>query len=187
MSNGSLARSRIINANRSDKAQLNVDMKFGVDVALSKVLLFKSAVQQFVHDRPREFASRSIGFRLTRVETDLGFVEYRVVVQSQDSWQKLTAVLECKAKVSSFCLEVQKKLDMRFVSPPMPVNLRVDETDELAELTKREHDAAAKRRSSQTATKEEQTPKERHHRTMPSMGEKINVIAELFGDTKKTR
>jgi len=187
VSNGSLARSRIINANRSDKAQLNVNMKFGVDVPLSKVLQFKSAVQQYVHDRPREFASRSIGFRLTRVETDLGFVEYRVVVQSQHSWQKVTAVLECKAKVASFCLEVQKKLDMRFVSPPMPVNLRVDETDEVAELAKRKHDAAVKRRSSQSATKEEQTQKERHHRSMPSMGEKISVIAELFGDTKKSR
>lgn len=32
-------------------------------------------------------------------------------------------ILQSKADLSSFCLEVSKKLDMRYESPPMPVNL----------------------------------------------------------------
>lgn len=31
--------------------------------------------------------------------------------------------MQSKADLSSFCLEVSKKLDLRYVSPPMPVNL----------------------------------------------------------------
>jgi hypothetical protein len=32
-------------------------------------------------------------------------------------------ILESKAQVSSFCLELSKKLDMRYTSPPLPVDL----------------------------------------------------------------
>ena len=31
--------------------------------------------------------------------------------------------MQSKADLSSFCLEVTKKLDMKYESPPMPVNL----------------------------------------------------------------
>ncbi len=31
--------------------------------------------------------------------------------------------MQSKADLSSFCLEVSKKLEMRYESPPMPVNL----------------------------------------------------------------
>jgi hypothetical protein len=33
------------------------------------------------------------------------------------------SILESKAQVSSFCLELAKKLDMRYQSPPLPVDL----------------------------------------------------------------
>jgi len=199
VSNGSIARSRIINANRSDKAQLMIYMKFGVDVPLSKVVLFKSAVKKFVLDRPQEFCN-TVGFRMTRVETDLGFAEYVITVQSRDSWQKVITVLESKAKVSAFCLEVQKKLEMKYVSPPMPVNLKFDNPeDTAAESQRRESGGGVKRKSNVVAQgtpsrttigAETETAKAagKHH-PLPSMGEHISAIAALFGgdDRKKSR
>ena len=94
-----------------------IHVKFGVDVPLSKIELFKSAVRKFIEERPQEFC-RTVGFRLTRVEVDLDFVEYVVVARSRRSWAERTAVLESKRTVASFCLEVQKKLNVRYASPP---------------------------------------------------------------------
>jgi hypothetical protein len=37
--------------------------------------------------------------------------------------QNIGPILQSKADLSSFCLEVTKKLDMKYESPPMPVNL----------------------------------------------------------------
>jgi Mechanosensitive ion channel len=123
--NGAIARCRIINVNRSGGAQLMIHVKFEVDVSLPKIELFKSAVQKFIEERPQEFC-RTVGFRLTRVDVDLDFVEYVVVVQSRRSWAESTAVLESKKKVASFCLKVQKKLDMRYTSRPMQFNMSVE-------------------------------------------------------------
>lgn len=63
------------------------------------------------------------GFRATRVEADFGYIEYKIVVQHRESWQNIGPVLQSKADLSSFCLEATKKLDMKYESPPMPVNL----------------------------------------------------------------
>lgn len=35
----------------------------------------------------------------------------------------MKAIGESKAEVSSFCLELSKKLEMRYLSPPLPVDL----------------------------------------------------------------
>ena len=35
----------------------------------------------------------------------------------------MTTYLVSKAQVASFCLELSKKLNMRYQSPPLPVNL----------------------------------------------------------------
>ena len=61
--------------------------------------------------------------RATRVETDLGFVELIVLLQHREKWQNIGAVLSSKAVVQQFCLELQKKMNMRYVSPPLPVNM----------------------------------------------------------------
>jgi hypothetical protein len=37
--------------------------------------------------------------------------------------QNVVPLLVSKAQVSSFCLELSKKLDMRYKSPPLPVDL----------------------------------------------------------------
>ena len=65
----------------------------------------------------------SDSLRATRVEADVGYIEYKIVVQHRESWQNIGPVLQSKADLSSFCLEATKKLDMKYESPPMPVNL----------------------------------------------------------------
>ena len=121
-SNSSLAYSRIINAAHSPKATTYVYLKFGIDIPYSRVMIFKNVVENFVKERPRQYAKLD-GFRATVVEADLGYIKYVVVLQHVESWQNIGNVLQAKADVASFCLEVSKKMDMRYIAPPMPIDL----------------------------------------------------------------
>jgi hypothetical protein len=143
LANGSLSRSRIINARRSDDAQLTIRMKFGIDGTSSEQIhLFQKALEKFVEDRPQEFHN-NVAFRLSAVEADLGFFEYVIIAQCRSSWQKIRAVLDSRAKISSFCLELQKKLEMRYVSPPMPINLNLPGKDVKPMVSTSQRDSAA--------------------------------------------
>ncbi|KAL3810970.1 hypothetical protein ACHAXA_005386, partial [Cyclostephanos tholiformis] len=121
-SNGSLAVLRIINANRSPKACISIAIKFGLETLFGKIVVFREAVEKFIKARPREWISL-VAFRAARVEADFGYVEYKIVAQHRERWQNIGLILQSKADLSSFCLEVTKKLDMKYESPPMPVNL----------------------------------------------------------------
>jgi hypothetical protein len=118
-------RCRIINARRSDDAQLMIRMKFGIGTSSQQIHLFQSALEKFIEDRPQEYHN-TLGFRLNTVVADLGYIEYMIIVQCRSSWQKIGSVLDSRAKVNSFCLELQKQLDMRYVAPPMPINLNLN-------------------------------------------------------------
>jgi hypothetical protein len=122
VSNGSIARLRIINMNRSDKASVMLFLKFGIETPYQKIKVFHTAVEKFVYERPREWI-KSLNFRATRVESDLGYIEYIVILQHREAWSNIGTILESRAKVASFCLELQKQLEMRYHSPPMPVEL----------------------------------------------------------------
>lgn len=124
-SNGSLAAFRIINAARSHKANVNFLIKFPISAPYSKLKIVKSAIEKFVQARPREWVS-FFSFRATRVEPDLGFVEYMVFCQHREPWQNIGAVMQSKADLQNFCLELSKIMDLRYVSPPMPVEFKVD-------------------------------------------------------------
>jgi hypothetical protein len=63
------------------------------------------------------------GFRATRVEPDQGYIEYVIALGHRSSWQDIGVILQSKADVASYCLELAKKLDMRYVAPALPVNL----------------------------------------------------------------
>jgi hypothetical protein len=121
--NGSLASLRIINAARSPKAVVTIKLKFGLDVPYEKVKIFGSVIENFVKERPREWI-KLLGFRATVVEADLGYIGYIVILNHVESWQNIGAIKQSLADCASFCLEVSKKLEMRFVAPPMPVDLR---------------------------------------------------------------
>jgi hypothetical protein len=43
----------------------------------------------------------------------------------REPWQNITSILESKAALTTYCLEVAKQLDMRYRSPPLPVDLNV--------------------------------------------------------------
>jgi hypothetical protein len=124
ISNGTLAKSRIINGARSPKPVCYVAMKFGIETPYKKVEIFKNAVDKFVRNRPREWLGLT-GFRCARIEADLGFIEYSIVLQHRESWQNIAPVLNSKHLVNCFCLELAKKLDMRYKSPPLPVDLKM--------------------------------------------------------------
>jgi len=47
----------------------------------------------------------------------------------RESWQNVIPILSSKAEVASFCLELSKKMGMRYKSPPLPVNLTITRTD----------------------------------------------------------
>ena len=85
VSNGVLAKSRIINGARSHKAILVLPVKFGIEVPYSRIEIFKSAVEKFVKARPREWLGL-LAIRAGRVDAELGFVEYGVVIQHREAW-----------------------------------------------------------------------------------------------------
>ena len=124
IANGTLASTRIINMNRSKKALVRIYLKFGVNIPYSKVEELRTEVTKFVKDRPRQWLALN-SFRSTRIEADLGYIEYVVILQHRESWQSLPAILNSKAEFSSYCLELQKKLGMKYIAPRLPVDLNL--------------------------------------------------------------
>jgi len=45
-------------------------------------------VENFINARPREWVGL-IGFRATRVEADMGFIEYKIVGEHREAWQNI--------------------------------------------------------------------------------------------------
>jgi hypothetical protein len=112
LSNGSLAASRIINANRSPKAILYVYLKFGIEVPYEKIQIFQESLTRFVKARPREWLNLS-GFRATDIQSDQGYIEYVVVLQHRNSckygahWRFLSVLSFCSltmlSAIALFC------------------------------------------------------------------------------------
>eukprot|EP00569_Conticribra_weissflogii_P014890 CAMPEP_0171391814 /NCGR_PEP_ID=MMETSP0880-20121228/1528_1 /TAXON_ID=67004 /ORGANISM="Thalassiosira weissflogii, Strain CCMP1336" /LENGTH=1734 /DNA_ID=CAMNT_0011904567 /DNA_START=216 /DNA_END=5420 /DNA_ORIENTATION=+ len=126
-SNGSLAPLRIINAKRSPKAVVYVYHKFGSDAPFKMVKVFQTAIENFVKSRPREWVALN-GFRATRVEMELNFIEYVVVLTHREMWQNIGPILQSQADLASFGLEVSKKLNLRYISPPKPIHLSTEKS-----------------------------------------------------------
>mmetsp|Transcript_16619 Transcript_16619/g.27055 ORF Transcript_16619/g.27055 Transcript_16619/m.27055 type:complete len:131 (+) Transcript_16619:3186-3578(+) len=97
-------------------------MKFGSDVSFQMIKVYQTAIENFVKSRPREWTQLN-GFRATRVEMELNFVEYVIVATHREMWQNVGPILQSKADLDSFSLEVSKKLNLRYQNPPKPVHL----------------------------------------------------------------
>lgn len=121
--NGYLAGTRIINAARSPKAMVYIHLKFGIDISYEKVKIFKTVIDSYVKDRPEQWIQLA-AFRANEIEVDVGYIAYVLVLQHVESWQNIGPILKSKADLSSFCLEVCKQMDMRFISPPKPIHLQ---------------------------------------------------------------
>jgi hypothetical protein len=124
ISNGALAKSRIINGARSPKALLFVTLKIGLDVPYQKIEIFKSAVEKFVKARPREWLSLA-GFRVSGIFAEQNYVEYSIILQHREKWQNMVLLLDSRHTIHCFCLELSKKMNMRYHSPPLPVDLKM--------------------------------------------------------------
>jgi hypothetical protein len=124
IANSSLSNCRVINAARSPKALVYVFLKFGVDVPYTRIQIFKDALLSYIKERPREWLACH-SFRAHRMQEDQGFIEYLVILQHRDSWQHSLVVLDSRANIMSYCLELQKLLGMRYVSPATPVDLTI--------------------------------------------------------------
>lgn len=98
--------------------------QFPIDAPYDKIQVFESAVEAHVKARPREWLG-FLGFRAFGISVDRGFIEYKVVVQHRDAWQNITSILNSKARLTTYCLEVAKQLEMRYANPPLPVDLNV--------------------------------------------------------------
>lgn len=72
--------------------------------------------------RPREWLALN-GFRANRIFPEKGYVEYLIVIMHRDGWQMIGQVLDSKANLSSYCMEVTKQLGLTYRAPPLPVDL----------------------------------------------------------------
>jgi len=123
-SNGSLAASRIVNAARSPQGVLFFTIKFPIGTAYNTLKVFRGCLEKFVAARPREWV-KFCAFRSTQVVADSGFVEYLVAAQHRESWQDVGALKQSIADLESFALELSKKMGLRYMSPPLPVDLNM--------------------------------------------------------------
>lgn len=126
LSNGSIANSRVMNGSRSLPAILYVHLRFGIDVSAEQLEVFREALYQWVLSRPREW-SKLWDVRNMAVSADQGFVEYMVILEHVENWQNLDSLLYSRGQARKFCHELSKQLDMRYISPPLPVDLRIGE------------------------------------------------------------
>ena len=93
-------------------------------------MIFKAAVEEYLKDRPREWLT-FVGFRPTEVAVERRFINYVIIAQHRNSWQGIGAILESKGYLVTYCLEVAKQLEMRYVSPNLPVSLNLNQSNEL--------------------------------------------------------
>lgn len=124
LSNGALANSKIINSSRSAQANIFNLMKFPIDTSYEKFVLFHQALEQYVRNRPREWVAL-LTFRQFSVDVAQGFVEYIMVARHRLNWFDYGELQESRSRIATFMLELSKKLDIRYVAPPLPVNLSV--------------------------------------------------------------
>jgi hypothetical protein len=99
-------------------------VKFPVDVAYDKLKVFHSALEQFVKNRPREWLS-AFDFRAIQVDASKGFIEYIIAAQHRQSWYDWSTIMLSKSDLVHFSLELSKKLDIWYKTPPLPVSLSV--------------------------------------------------------------
>ena len=63
--------------------------------------------------------------RPTEVVVDQAYIGYKIIAQHRNHWQGIGGILESKASLTTYCLEVAKQLKMRYHAPPLPVDLHM--------------------------------------------------------------
>jgi hypothetical protein len=55
-------------------------------------------------------------------------------VQHREKWQNVGQLLDSKANLQSYCLEVAKQLNVHYHAPPLPVDLKYSPAIPVAEI-----------------------------------------------------
>jgi Mechanosensitive ion channel len=123
LSNGALANIRIINFARSPQAQFHIILHFPLDTPYEKLLVFKTAIEEYMKARPREWRALN-GFRVNRVFANQNYLEFYIVIQHREAWQEIGLILDSKANLTSYCQEVALQLGLQYQAPVLPVEVR---------------------------------------------------------------
>jgi hypothetical protein len=119
---------------RSPRATMNFLIQFGVNVPASTIQEFKAEMIEYVKSKPREWLT-VLSFRMTRQMAELGYVEYKMVIQHRESWQNIAAISNSLADVQQRALNMSKEKRMEYKSPALPVEMTVMNTVGLAPQT----------------------------------------------------
>lgn len=115
ISNSMLAETIVTNKKRSEISCVSFTLKFGLDTSKEKLMQFHKNLIKLVEDRRLEW-NRLKDFRCTRVEGDLGFIEYAVILQHRYSWQNYSAIMDSKSAIMLECLELQRQMHIKHTS-----------------------------------------------------------------------
>ena len=124
ISNGALSKSRIINCARSPRATVFFLAKFGIGVSIDTISKYRERLTDYVKSKPREWIAFS-AFRMTRFEADLGYVEYKIILQHREAWQQMPAILTSLGDVQAYGFMLVQEMNMGYKSPSLPVEMRL--------------------------------------------------------------
>jgi small-conductance mechanosensitive channel len=117
VNNGAIALARIVNYARSPLALVTVNVRFMLDKTDDAVVsVFRAGLESFIKDRPRQWDGMNY-FRCETIDTDTNMLEYSLRLRNVKTWQDSPGILNDKAEISRFCMQLGKQLGINFVSP----------------------------------------------------------------------
>ena len=90
----------------------------------SNLLDFREALDNYILNNPNRWDS-IVFFRCEEIDTDDDFVTYRLETQSTQSWQPAPRVLEHRAQLHRFCLDLAIKMEVQYEAP-FPIHFIYD-------------------------------------------------------------
>jgi len=133
VNNGAIANTRIVNHGRSMNALVNISLPMRIEVNSEQVQIVQSALQQYIRDNPRVWASL-VNFRITKVDPTNELIAYSARVQHVKSWQDLLPVMQAKGDLEKFCAEILFKLDIHYDGSPIQNEIFIKELPEQQEV-----------------------------------------------------
>jgi hypothetical protein len=96
------------------------------------------------------------GIQATRVEMELNYIEYVISATHREMWQNIGPIKASQADLASFALEVSKRLNLRYQSPPKPIHLSVCKREKKEQITTTDGVTAGNNESSGSSDMQQQ-------------------------------
>lgn len=109
--NGSLWEKRIINLTKSCRAQIACQLKFDIRSTRQQLETFRKRIEMWLESRPREW-NKLVDFRCVGVEPVIGFIEFTMILEHEESWQQFHFIQESRSEMLLFALELQRELNV---------------------------------------------------------------------------